>query len=152
MNGATTYSFKDLVGAMVFALYGEIIIAGGNVGTGQVSIEMLTESTELETASDGSVMTSAIPGESAAIVIDCQQTSSLHKALLAARNLNLAAMNAGDVSQWATGTGEYRNVVDGTSHTATGISFSKIPPKVYGSRGAMVQWRLFASYCVNLAA
>ena len=51
-----TYSFKDLVGALVNTFFGFTLpITGGNIGTGSITITMATDRTTHDTAADGVV-------------------------------------------------------------------------------------------------
>jgi hypothetical protein len=149
-NGSTTYSFKDSVGAFVSVLAGIYTITGGKVGAGQITVNNVTEHSELDTASDGAVMTSFISGDAGDFTVECQQTSAIHKYFLAAFNLHKSAADGGDVSNWASSALQLRNIVDGSEHLLTGISFTKAPTKVYASRGQMVAWKLNASNVINL--
>lgn len=149
-NGSTTYSFKDLTGAFISVLAGTLMLGGGKIGAGKVTVNMLTTKSEMDTALDGAVMTSAIVGDAGTLQIECQQTSAMHKFLLAAANLHFTAVENGDVSNFASSVVNLRNVVDGTEHLATGVSFVKIPPKAYDARGGMITWDLNGSNIINL--
>jgi hypothetical protein len=150
VNGATTYSFKDSTGAIISPLAGPFQIAGGSIGAGQFVVSNRTVRSELDVSSDGAAMTSYISDSTGGLAIECQQTSSIHKFLLAAFNLHTTAADSGDVSQWAAITGFLRNAVDGSQHLLSGMSMTKIPDKTYGSRGGMVTWTLLASQVTNL--
>jgi hypothetical protein len=141
----STYSFKDLTGAFVHPLAGSYILAGGNVGLGQVTISAATDRTVHDTASDGSVMVSYIAGDSGSATIEVQQTSGLHAFLLQWFNLVKVNADLGDVINWASGTLVLRNLLDGSLHTLTGVSPSKIPDKVYASQGGKITWVLMAA-------
>jgi hypothetical protein len=146
----TTYSFKDLTGVLVNpVLAAAFQLVGGNIGTGQISVRMLTARTEHEVAADGVVMPSYIAGDNAEVTIEVQQTSSLHHALLDLYNALLVAANGGDVSNWAGTTISLRTALDGSGHYLSGVSFQKIPDKPYAARGQNVTWTLMAANCVN---
>jgi hypothetical protein len=145
----TNYSFKDLTGAFVHPLVGSYILAGGNVGLGQITITNATDRTVHDTAADGSVMVSYIAGDSGAAAIEVQQTSDLHSFLLDWFNLIKTLADNGDVSQWAAATLSLRSLLDGTVHTLTGVSPSKVPDKVYQSQGQRVTWNLMAASVVT---
>jgi hypothetical protein len=146
----TTYSFKDLVGVLDNPLLGvPFNIAGGNLGTGQITIRMLTARTELDTAADGVVMPSYVAGDSAEITIECQQTSSLHHALLGLYNLTQIAASAGDLAAWAATIIALRTVLDGSGHNLSGVAFQKVPDKAYAAKGQNVTWTLMAAFCQN---
>lgn len=146
----TTYSFKDTVGAIVSPLAGPFVLAGASIGNGQMVVTMATTRSEQDTAADGAVMVSYVAGNSGNFNIECQQTSALHKYLLATNNLHQTAADADDVSNWAGLTVQLRNILDGSQHLLTGVSFSKTPDKTYASRGGMVTWSLLAANIVNL--
>lgn len=145
----TTYSFKDLTGAFIHPLVGQYILGGGNVGLGQISIEMAQDRTTQDVAADGSVMVSYVPGDNGTISIEVQQTSDLHTFLLGWFNASKTAADNGDVSNWAAGAISIRNIVDGSHHTATGVSPGKIPAKVYQAVGQKITWTLPAAKIIS---
>ena len=149
-NGTTTYSIKDSVGAIVSPLAGPFIIAGASIGVGKIEISMTTARSEQETAADGAVMVSYIAGSNGEFSIECQQTSAMHKYLLVAFNLHQTAADADDVSEWAAIVIQLRNILDGSQHLLTGVSFVKIPPKSYASRGGMITWPMLSANVINL--
>ena len=117
-------------------------------GTGQVTVTMDTERTAHNVAADGTVMVSKIAGHNGKIQIQCQQTSNVHKWLLAAEN----ALYIADTDAWAEMSAALRNSSDGTSHIITGMSFGKVPDKVYQPEGQMVTWTLWAANIQNIPA
>lgn len=141
----TTYSFLDLSGAIASATVGAYVFTGK--GVGQVMVTMQTERTAHNVAADGVVMVSKVAGNNGQIQIQCQQTSELHKWLLAAHNAMLLA----DTDSWADMAATLRNTSDGTSHIATGVSFGKIPDKAYAAQGGMVTWTLWAADIQSLS-
>jgi hypothetical protein len=149
-NGATTYSFKDSTGAIISPLAGSFQIAGGSIGAGQFVVSNRTNRSEIDVSADGAPMTSYISDASGGLEIECQQTSSIHKFLLAMFNLHTTAAEANDVSNWAAITGFLRNSLDGSQHLLTGMSMTKIPNKTYGARGQMITWTLLCSQVTNL--
>jgi hypothetical protein len=146
MPQITTYSFLDLSGALAHPTFGAYVFTGE--GVGEVQVSMTTEKTAHDTASDGSVMVSKIAGDNGNITIQCQQTSNVHKWLLSAYN-NLK--NA-DSKEWAKMAATLRNVCDGTSHIATGISFQKVPDKSYQAQGQKVSWVLMCADIQSIVA
>jgi hypothetical protein len=146
--GSTTYSYKDLTGSITIG--GVPFQFTGQKGVRQVRITMITEPTIMDTASDGAVMTTAVAGDSATWEIECQQTSSMYKFLLAQYNILKAARNAGDVSLWAAGAGLFRNVLDGSTHVGLGIALMTPPAKTYAAAGQYLVWRLAVADCQNL--
>lgn len=146
----TTYSYKDLSGAFAAALMPTPLVFGGQIGAGQIVVTNATEHTSHDTAADGTVMPSAIAGDSGTVTIQCQQTSSIHHYLLTwLNNLKTAFMN-GDVSNWAASSMLLRNTVDGSSHEVIGISPQKVPDKSYSAQGANITWTLPACSITNL--
>jgi len=147
----TTYSFRDLVGSLTNpALQAGFPIVGGNIGTGTITIRMMTQRTEMDTAADGVVMGSYVAGDSAEVTIEMQQTSSLHHALVDLYNTLVTAANGGDVSNWLSTTLAFRTILDGSGHFMSGVGFQKLPDKPYAARGQNVTWTLLAASCVNM--
>ena len=142
----SVYSFLDLAGALASPELGAYVFTGK--GIGQLVVSMATEKSSHSVGADGSVMISKIAGHNGTIQIQCQQTSDLHKWLLAAYN----AMYLADTSSWANIAATLRNTSDGTSHLATGISFQKIGDKSYAAQGGNVTWVLMAADIQSLAA
>ena len=151
MGIGTTYSFKDLVGVLVNPVFGVTIpLTGGNIGFGSITITMATERTAHDTASDGTVMASYVAGDSGAVDMEIQQTSSLHHELLALYNLCVTAANNEDVAGWLSTTISFRTILDGSTHILSGVSFGKIPDKPYQAAGQKVRWALMAANVINL--
>lgn len=145
----TTYSFKDLSGAFTSPVAGAFIFSG-EIGQGRVVVTNTTEHGLMETAPDGAVMPVYVAGDAATITIECQQTSTIHHFLLEWFNLCNTLAKGGDVSNWATAAVLLRNLVDGSSHTATGVSPQKVPDKTYNTNGTMVVWSLLCANLINL--
>ena len=146
---ATTYSFKDLVGTLTNPLIDTLQIVGGNIGVGTITIRMLTERSAMETAADGVVMPSYIPGESAEVTVEMLQTSELHHAFLALFNLLASAANGGDVSNVFASVLSFRTLLDGSGHLIRGTFFDRIADKPYAAKGQMVTWKFIAANAVN---
>jgi hypothetical protein len=140
---STTYSFKDLSGtvtcpgiiAVPFSFFGQI-------GIGSATVTMATDKTAQDVASDGAIMVSAIPGDNGHIAFEMQQTSALYAFFLSTYNALKTAMLNGDVTSWAGMSITLRNIVDGSTHVCTGVSFNKIPDKVYAAQGQRQTWTL----------
>lgn len=148
---SATYSFKDTSGSLTNpVLAGAPIVFAGEIGMGQFTISMHQERTTHDVAADSTVMPSYIAGDNGDVAIEVQQTSSLHADLLALYNLLKIAADSGDVTNWAASALSLRNVVDGSQHILTGVSFSKIPNKVYAAQGQKITWVLLAANIVNL--
>ena len=141
---ATTYSFKDLSGAINSILAGPLPLSG-QIGEGKITVEYVTEHGVTETAADGTVLPAFVAGRSGRITIECQQTSVIHKYLVYWHNLHEKACMAYDISQWATTSVLLRNTLDGSSHTATGVMPTKIPDKAYAATPTVITWTLLCS-------
>jgi hypothetical protein len=148
-NGTTTYSFKDLTGAIASPLAGPFILAGGNLGVGKIIVEMTHEWTEQDNSSDAAVMVSVSPGFNGMVKISCQQTSALNAYLKSAQNLHQTAVANGDASNWAAIALDLQNPVTGDQNICTGVSFSKKPPQPYGGKGEYIEWNLPAANIAN---
>ena len=135
----TTYSFLDLSGAIAHPGVGAYTFTGEGIGS--VVVAMATDKTVHDVAADGSVMISKIAGNNGSISVSCQQTSNIHKWLMAWYNYLMIA----DTDEWAQMSILLRNTSDGTSHIASGVSPSKVPDKSYQAKGQMVQWLLMAA-------
>jgi len=136
----TSYSFLDTVAVLVHPLLPIPITLSGE-GMGSASISMTTERTSHHIAADGSIMVNKMAGNNGQITIEVQQTSAAHKALLAFYNLLIISPS----NVWAQAALMLRNVTDGTSHLATGVSPQKIPDKKYEKEGGMIAWVLMAA-------
>jgi hypothetical protein len=142
----TTYSFKDLSGAITSVLAGAFPFAG-QLGVGRITVEYTTDHGALETAADGTVLPAFIAGRAGRITIEVQQTSAFHKYLLMWHNLHVTLASNGDISQWAGTALLMRNTLDGSSHEALGVFPTKIPDKAYAASPTMITWTLL---CANL--
>jgi Protein of unknown function (DUF3277) len=147
---SATYSFKDTSGSLTNpVLGGSPIVFAGEIGVGEFVITMHTDRTVHDVSADSTVMPSYIAGDNGAITIMVQQTSYIHAALLTLYNILKSAADSGDVSNWASTALSLRNVVDGSQHLLTGVSFSKIPDKTYAAQGGRLSWVLMAANVVN---
>lgn len=146
MGDTTVYSFTDLSGALAHPDLGGYIFTGE--GIGQITVTMSTDKSAHSVAADGTVMVSKVAGHNGQVQIQCQQTSKVHKWLLAAYN----ALYIADTDAWAQMGATLRNTSDGTSHVATGMSFLKIPDKPYQAQGQMVTWTMLAADIQSLSA
>lgn len=150
MGVGPTYSFKDLVGSVSNPVVGQtILLGGGNLGAGSITLSMTTERTTHDVAADGTVMPSYVAGDNSTITIEVQQTSLLHKQLLNLYNTVKQLADADDITAWAATRVTFQTLLDGTSHKATGVSFAKIPEKVYGPSGQKITWQLMAAELVT---
>jgi hypothetical protein len=149
-NILTTYSAKDLNMTFTHPLIGTIQAAGvDSKGIAQINVRMTTAQSVLQVGMDGAVVPSVVPGDQGEVEIQVWQTSTLHQQLLAWYNALKAARDAGDVSQWFSGVLLVQNIVDGTSHTCTGVAPQKVADKSYQEQAQRVNWLLVACSIVN---
>lgn len=139
----TTYSFGDLVGSVSHPTIGTYIFSGE--GTGSVSVSKATERTAHDIAADGSVMVSKVPGNNGTVIIECQQTSAIHKWLCAWFN----ALWLLDTTEWAASSIFLRNASTKTSHVCRGVSPLKEADTPYAAQGQRVTWTLMCAEITN---
>ena len=144
----TTYSFKDLSGAMTSPLAGAFVFAG-EIGAGKITVENTTDHGVMDTVADGTVVPGFVAGNAGRITIEVQQTSTFHKFLLYWHNLHVTNATGGDISQWAGSSLLLRNTLDGSTHTATGVTPTKIPEKSYDAAPGKLTWVLNVANLVN---
>ena len=150
MGVGTTYSFKSLVGVLTNSVFGASLpLTGGNIGVGDITITMSTERTSHDVAADGTVMPSYVAGNNGTVAINVQETSALHRALLALYNQATSAADNGHVSGWAATVINFRFLIDGSQHLLSGVSFVKVPDKPYQAHGQRITWNLMAADIVN---
>ena len=140
----TTYSFTDLAGSISHPTFGSYIFDG--TGVGSVTVTKSTDRTTHDIAADGSVMVSKIAGNNGAISIEVQQTSSIHKWLLAWFN----ALWQLPTSEWASTSIMLRNTATGTRHICSGISPQKEPDTPHQAQGQTLTWTLLCADITNL--
>jgi hypothetical protein len=139
----TVYGFNDLSGAIAHpdSAIGSYPFIGK--GIGEVAVIMSQEQTLHDIGTNGVVVVSRALVHNGMLRIQCQQTSDMHKWLLYA--YMIITMNVDQPKYWAQMAATLRNISDGTGHTVSGISFQKIPDKVYATQGQMVTWNLMAA-------
>nr|DAV21116.1 MAG TPA: Protein of unknown function (DUF3277) [Caudoviricetes sp.] len=140
----TTYSFTDLAGSISHPTFGAYLFDG--TGIGSVTISKATDRTAHDVAADGSVMVSKIAGNNGTLTIECQQTSAIHKWLLAWFNVLWQL----PTSEWASTSITLRNSATGTRHIISGVSPQKEPDTPYQSQGQRVTWNLMCAEITNL--
>jgi hypothetical protein len=146
----TTYSGMDLNFALAHPLIGTIQASGvAAKGIKSVSIRMAVDQSNIQVGMDGAVVPSVIPGDQGEIEIQVWQTSTLHQDLMAWYNAVKSARDAGDVQQWFSATLLVASIVDGSSHTCTGVAPAKIPDKPYQEQAQPVSWQLRACNITN---
>lgn len=135
----TTYSFLDLSGAIFHPLVGSYIFTGK--GVGRILIGYEQDKTIHEIGTDGTICLSKVPGHLGRMVIECQQTSLLHKWML--HTYQTVHLNV--PSEWGRMAALLRNITDKTSHSLKGMSFHQVPKKLYEQEGRTVEWVLWAA-------
>ena len=146
----STYSAKDLNFSLISPIGANIVAAGvEEKGFNEISVRMTTDQTVLKVGADGAVVPSAVPGDQGEIEMQVWQTSTLQQELLAWYNLLKAARDTGDVSNWNTTTIFIQNIVDGSSHLATGVAPTKVPDKAYATEAGTINWVFRACNIVN---
>lgn len=146
---STVYSFKDTAGTYTNPVAGAFLFAG-QIGMNQAHVTMATEKTTHTVAADGTVMITYIAGDNGSIAIEVQQTSDAHKFFLEAYNTLKALADQGNITSWGAGAITLRNLLDGSMHVATGVSFPKIPDKVYAAQGQNITWNLMCADIQNI--
>ena len=131
-----TYSFLDVSVIILHPVIGAFTSTGE--GLGELTVTMTTERTAQDIAADGSIMVSKVAGNNGQIAINTQQTSILYKWLVDAYNISWQSAT----SLWAGMSVLIRSADDGTSHLCTGVSFNKLPDKVYQAHGQKVTFTL----------
>jgi hypothetical protein len=145
MSQGNTYSFKALTGVLTNPVFGVTLpLTGGNIGAGKFTIEMSTERTVQDIAADGTVMPSYISANNGTLAVEVQESSVLHSDLLDLYNQAILAAESDDVEGWAAMVVSFRMMTDGSQHTLSGVSFSKVPGKPYESAGQKITWMLQA--------
>lgn len=145
---ASTYAFKNVVGAFTDPDVGTFPFQGQQ-GVKQITVLNATDRTMHDTAADGTIMISYVSGQSGAVEIETQQTSSLHAFLLNWANVKFTQAENQNAANFAAAAVKVVDLINGSIHTLTGVSPLKIPDKGYGASGAMVTWRLMAANVVN---
>jgi hypothetical protein len=145
-NVLTTYSGIDTNFSLVHPLIAAIQADGvSSKGIAQITVRMSQTQSVMQVGMDGAVVPSVIPGDQGEIELQVWQTSTLHQELLAWYNAVKAARDAGDVSTWFSATVVIQNIVDGSTHTATGVGPMKVPDKQYAEQAGRVSWVLAAA-------
>jgi len=135
----TVYSFLDLSGVIYHPAVGSYNFTGQ--GVGRVVVDMQEDKTFHEIGVEGTVILGKIPGNAGKLIIECQQTSNIHKWLLYVYQFLIQA----NAKEWGRMTAFLRNLNDETKHTLNGLSYEKIPEKSYQAEGQMVTWVLRAA-------
>ncbi len=143
-----TYAFKNVVGAIADPDAGTFPFQGQE-GVKNITVSNATDRTAHDTASDGTIMVSYVSGASGAVEIETQQTSSLHQFLVNWANIKFTESEAGNATNFAAAAVKVVDLINGSIHTLTGCSPTKIPNKPYGAQGDFVTWRIMAANVVT---
>jgi hypothetical protein len=146
----TAYSFLDLSLAFNDPDVGSYSPTAGELGFGQLTIEMTTERITQRVAADGLVMIVYKAGSNATIDILVQQVSPLHNWLLNWANTKFGNADNGNLLTLAGMQFTARNIVDGTQHVCLGVTPTRIPPKSYAADGADITCRLMAANATQI--
>jgi hypothetical protein len=141
----TVYSFLELSGVIAHPLVGSCNFIGQ--GVGQITITLETDKTIHEHDINGTVLIGLIPGHNGKIIIQCQQTSNVHRWLLRAYSIIVSSLP----SDWGTMIILLRNINNGMSHDLKGVSFDKIPELTYAADGSMINWSLSFAHATFFA-
>jgi len=134
-----TYSFQDLSTIISHPNFGQYAIEAEGIGS--ITFGMTTERTVHDLAADGNVMISKVKARNGTVSMSIQQTSSLQSWLKRLYNY----LETADASQWAQIMVVSRTLMLGDSYICTGVSFGKIPDRVYQVDGQKVTWALLAA-------
>jgi len=147
----TTYSFLDLSGAISHPEVGSYVFTGQ--GVGKVTVGYQVDKTAHEIGVNGVVCLYRVPGNSGKLIIECHQTSNIHKWLLHAYAV-LYAVRDGEEGEegydrlnkaWGKMNFVIRSITGGIHHYGKGVSFNKRPDMSYASEGGMVTWELLVA-------
>lgn len=141
----TTYSFDDVECTIIHPLVGQYVINGKGIGS--ISVTPSTEKTTHDVAADGSVMISKIAGDNAAINIEIQQTSELHKWLTNYYNVILLSPAAA----WASASIIIRDPVGGSLISAYDVAPQNKAEKPYQAQGQRITWTMLSGSCYEVS-
>lgn len=141
MSETTTYSFDDVEVIFQHPGVGQYPVNGKGIGT--ISVTMSTDKSSHDVAADGSVMVSKIPGNNAAINIEIQQTSAMHKWLTNYYNYVLLA----PATVWAGASILIRDKVGQSLISAYDVSPLKKADKPYQAQGQRITWPFLSANC-----
>ena len=142
MSGTTTtYSFDDVECTISHPAVGQYVVNGKGIGS--INVTPSTEKTVHDVAADGSIMISKVAGDNAAINIEIQQTSELHKWLTNYYNVILLS----PATVWASATIIIRDTVGGSLISAYDVSPQNKAEKPYQSQGQRVTWPFLSGNC-----
>lgn len=141
----TTYSFQDVVAAVV-GVGGSInLAAGAGVSEEGITIESLEDKNVMTIGADGSGMHSLIANESSTVTVRLLKTSPVNKQLQEMYNQQTksSATHGRNVIT-------VRDAVRGDNITLTGAAFKKRPTVTYAKEGGMMEWTFDAVKTVSV--
>jgi hypothetical protein len=142
--GNHTWSFLDVDFAIQHPAYGQYIVQGEGIGT--ITRTMTQARTQHDTAADGEIMVSKIPGNNGNLVLAIQQVAGLNKWLTGLSNyINDQQTEA---KEFARATVDIRIRSTGEKISATGVSLEKIADQALQAQGQMRSWTLM---CKNIS-
>lgn len=133
-----TYSFEEVT---VTCTHPSVGVETTGSALGSISVAMANDVTAHDVAADGTVMVSKMKRRNGTISMSMQQTSSLHRALIAWYN-HIENANA---EEWAKMTIVIDNERTGENITCTGVSPQKMTDRGYEAQGGQVTWPLMAA-------
>lgn len=130
-----TYSFQDVVAAIV-GVGGSInMAAGAAVAEEGITIEAVADKNTMTIGADGSGMHSLAANEASTVTVRLLKTSPVNAQLQLMYNLQTkSSLNHGK------NVITVRDVVRGDSITMTGVAFKKRPAINYAKEGGLVEW------------
>lgn len=130
-----TYSFQDVVAAIV-GVGGSInMAAGAAVAEEGITIEAVADKNTMTIGADGSGMHSLAANEASTVTVRLLKTSPVNAQLQLMYNLQTKSSLTHGKSVITV-----RDVVRGDSITMTGVAFKKRPAINYAKEGGLVEW------------
>lgn len=130
-----TYSFQDVVAAIV-GVGGSInMAAGAAVAEEGITIEAVADKNTMTIGADGSGMHSLAANEASTVTVRLLKTSPVNALLQLMYNLQTKSSLTHGKNVITV-----RDVVRGDSITMTGVAFKKRPAINYAKEGGLVEW------------
>lgn len=130
-----TYSFQDVVAAIV-GVGGSInMAAGAAVAEEGITIEAVADKNTMTIGADGSGMHSLAANEASTVTVRLLKTSPVNAQLQLMYNLQTKSSLTHGKNVITV-----RDVVRGDSITMTGVAFKKRPAINYAKEGGLVEW------------
>lgn len=139
MPAVTTYSFQDISCVISHPSMGQHVVTGS--GAKSISISRSNDLSSHDMAADASIMINKMASPNGSCTITAQQTSPLHKFLIALANYVKTATS----DEFSTANIVVRAPEMGLNHTLTGVSIQKQPDVGYETSGGTISWVLLAA-------